>query len=94
MLCLMGVNKFSPNLLTTLNEVSSILNLKMHLKERKKVDVFSFNIHQTEYGIQKFRKKVEFFINTSEPSSFGSFIEIKCINILGFFNNITRTIIR
>lgn len=62
MLCLMEANKFSHNSLTTLNEVSLITNLKMHLKELKKVDVFSFNIHQTEYGIQRFRRKVEFLL--------------------------------
>ena len=66
MLCLMGVNKFSPNSLTTLNEVSLILNLKMHLKELKKVDVFSFNIHQTEYGTQRFHRKVRFLLKQSE----------------------------
>ena len=94
MLCMMETKKSFPNLLTTPNEVSLITNWKMRLKELKKVDVFNFSIHQMEYGTQRFRKKVSFLLIQSKSSSFGSFIEIECIHITGFLNNITRPIIR
>lgn len=92
--CLMGTKKFSHNLLTTLKEVSSIMNSKMPLREQRKVDVFSFNIHQMEYGILKFLKKVSFLFIGSKSSSFGSLIKITCINIVGLLINISRSIIR
>mgnify|MGYP006869352525 CR=1 FL=1 len=58
MLCLIPTRKYFLNLLTILNEVSLTMNLKMPLKEQRKVVEFNLSIHQMEYGIQKFLKKV------------------------------------